>query len=253
MNLNKYEIIKDLGNGACGFVELIKHKKSGHLYALKTIPLTNLDDVERQSAELEVHFLKVLIGPTLIKSYQSYVDKDKIYIIMEYAEGGNLGDKIIAKRMKKQWFDTDTILNWTSQIVLGVMLMHSKSILHRDLKCQNLFLTKEGILKIGDFGIAKELETIKKLTETNVGTPYFMAPEVVRGELYGEKADVWAIGVILYEITFLRKPFDGKNFKEVFEKIRDEPCDLSGREIETDIEMLLFTILDKDPCRRPCI
>lgn len=122
---------------------------------------------------------------------------------MEYAEGGNLSDKIISAKLKKMWFDTNSILDWISQIILGVQLMHSKRILHRDLKSQNLFLTKDGVLKIGDFGIAKELETIKKLTETNVGTPYFMSPEVVRGEPYGEKADVWAIGVILYEMTFL--------------------------------------------------
>mmetsp|Transcript_33207 Transcript_33207/g.32623 ORF Transcript_33207/g.32623 Transcript_33207/m.32623 type:complete len:123 (+) Transcript_33207:655-1023(+) len=122
---------------------------------------------------------------------------------MEYAEGGNLSDKIISAKLKKMWFDTSSILDWISQVILGVQLMHSKRILHRDLKSQNLFLTKDGVLKIGDFGIAKELETIKKLTETNVGTPYFMSPEVVRGEPYGEKADVWAIGVILYEMTFL--------------------------------------------------
>lgn len=72
----------------------MKHKETGKLFALKTIPLSHLNEKERTSAECEVHFLKVLVGPTLIKSYQSYIEKDKIYIIMEYAEGGNLGDKI---------------------------------------------------------------------------------------------------------------------------------------------------------------
>mmetsp|Transcript_32843 Transcript_32843/g.32184 ORF Transcript_32843/g.32184 Transcript_32843/m.32184 type:complete len:114 (-) Transcript_32843:1483-1824(-) len=113
---------------------------------------------------------------------------------MELAEGGNLSDKIMAAKFKKKYFDKDTILNWAAQIILGVMVMHSKNILHRDLKCQNLFLTREGILKIGDFGISKQLDTMSNLAETNVGTPYFMAPEVCKGELYGEKADIWAIG-----------------------------------------------------------
>jgi len=252
-NLAKYEVIKLLGEGAWGYVHLVQHKDSGHKYALKTIPLTEMDEAERESAWLEVHFLKVLIGPTLIKSYQSYIDKDKIHIIMEYAEGGNLSDKIISAKLKKMWFDTSSILDWISQVILGVQLMHSKRILHRDLKSQNLFLTKDGVLKIGDFGIAKELETIKKLTETNVGTPYFMSPEVVRGEPYGEKADVWAIGVILYEMTFLWKPFDGNSIQEVFDKIRDDPIDLSIRPIDTDIEMLLHTLLNKDPSKRPDI
>ena len=126
MNLSKYEIIKALGSGAAGSVDLVKHKETGDLFALKTIPLSHLNDKERQSAECEVHFLKVLVGPTLIKSYHSYIEKDKIYIIMEYAEGGNLGDKIKAAKFKKQKFDIDVCLGWISQIILGVMLMHSK-------------------------------------------------------------------------------------------------------------------------------
>lgn len=172
---------------------------------------------------------------------------------MEYAEGGNLSEKIQLAKFKKQPFDTDAILNWVSQIILGVMLMHSKNILHRDLKCQNLFLTKEGILKIGDFGISKQLETMSKLAETNVGTPYFMAPEVCRGEAYGEKADVWAIGCILYELAILKKPFDADSIQGVFDKIIHKPLDLVSENLDTDVRMLIITMLDKDPSRRPSI
>ena len=131
--------------------------------------------------------------------------------------------------------------------------MHSKNILHRDLKCQNLFLTKEGILKIGDFGISKELETMSKLAETNVGTPYFMAPEVCKGELYGEKADVWAIGCILYELALLRKPFDADSIQGVFDKIINKPLDLMGEELDVNIRMLVIAMLDKNPSKRPSI
>lgn len=134
LNLSKYEIIKALGSGAAGEVDLIQHKETKEFFALKKIPLAHLNERERASAELEVHFLRVLVGPTLIKSYHSYVEKDQIYIIMEYAEGGNLADKIKAAKFKRKYFDKDTILNWTSQIILGAMVMHSKNILHRDLK-----------------------------------------------------------------------------------------------------------------------
>lgn len=172
---------------------------------------------------------------------------------MEYAEGGTLSEKIMYASYKSQPFDKETILSWTAQIILGVMLMHSKNILHRDLKCQNLFLTKDGILKIGDFGISKKLETMSRLCETNVGTPYFMAPEVCKGEPYGEKADVWAIGCILFELALLRKPFDADSIGGVFEKIIHKPLDLSGEELDTDIRMLITAMLDKDPTRRPSI
>lgn len=93
--------------------------------------------------------------------------------------------------------------------------MHSKSILHRDLKTQNMFLSKSKIIKIGDFGISKELDTIKKLAETSCGTPYSMAPEVFQGRAYGEKADIWAFGCVLFELVMFKKPFEGKSLTAV--------------------------------------
>ena len=252
-NLNNYTVIKSLGSGAAGIVDLVKHKETDKLYALKTIPLSHLNEKERNLAEWEMYFLKVLSGPTLIKSYHSYIEKDNIYIIMEYAEGGSLDEKIKLARFKKQFFDTDTILNWISQVILGVMLIHSKNILHRDLKCQNIFLNKEGIVKIGDFGISKELETMSRMAETNIGTPYYMAPEAWRGESYGEKADIWAIGWILYELTLLRKPFDADSVQGVFDKIINKPISLEGEKTDTDIKVLIYTMLEYDQKKRPNI
>ena len=96
--------------------------------------------------------------------------------------------------------------------------MHSKKILHRDIKTQNIFITK-GVLKLGDFGISKELETMNMKAQTACGTPYFMPPEVCLGKPYDNKADVWAIGVILYELITLKKPFDSDSLNGVFAKI----------------------------------
>lgn len=172
---------------------------------------------------------------------------------MEYAEGGTLSDKILSYKMNKEKFSTDTILNWIAQVVLGVMLMHSKNILHRDLKSQNLFLTSDGTVKIGDFGISKELPTLSSLAKTSCGTPYFMPPEVCKGEPYGEKIDIWAIGCILYELVFLKKPFESKTLSGVFDKIINKPLESSYEEVDSDIKILLMAMLDKDPSRRPSI
>lgn len=215
--------------------------------------MSHLNDKEKEAAKREVQFLKVLIGPTLIKAYQNFVEEDNIYIIMEYAEGGTLADKIHMTKFKKQKFSTDVILSWISQVILGVMLMHSKNILHRDLKSLNLFLTKDGILKIGDFGISKQLDAMSDLALTNVGTPYYMAPEVCKGEPYGEKADIWAIGCILYELALLRKPFDADSIQGVFDKIINKPPDMMSEELDMDVRMLITAMLDKDPVKRPSI
>lgn len=113
-NLQKYKIKKTLGRGAAGQVDLVEHEETGDLFALKTIPLAHLNEKERNLAKSEVQFLKVLIGPTLIKSYSSYIERDKIYIIMEYAEGGNLADKIQWHKNRKNPIDPDQILRWVS-------------------------------------------------------------------------------------------------------------------------------------------
>lgn len=98
-DLRKYEIVNNLGHGAAGSVDLVRNLETGNLYALKTIALSNLNEKEKESAESEMYFLKVLKGPTLIKSYQSYFEKDKILIFMEYAEGGTLADKILEYKL----------------------------------------------------------------------------------------------------------------------------------------------------------
>ena len=125
-NMSKFTVIKSLGSGATGSVDLVKNEETGHLYAVKTIFLSDLNAKERESAEWEIHFLKVLSGPTLIKSYQSFIEKDKIIIFMEYAEGGTLAEKIQYAKENDEYFSTELILNWISQVILGVMLMHSK-------------------------------------------------------------------------------------------------------------------------------
>ena len=100
--------------------------------------------------------------------------------------------------------------------------MHSKNILHRDLKIQNMFLTADDVIKLGDFGIAKALSTASDMARTSCGTPYFMAPEVCRGEVYGQKADTWALGCAVYELITLNKPFDGSNVQQIFDSIQRE-------------------------------
>ena len=127
------------------------------------------------------------------------------------------------------------------------MQMHSKNILHRDLKTQNLFLTKDNILKIGDFGISKQLGTMSDLAKTACGTPYFMPPEVCKGEPYGEKADIWAIGCILYELTLLKKPFDSDTISGVFNMIINQSLDPIPENVDTDLRLLILAMLEKNP------
>ena len=141
---------------------------------------------------------------------------------------------------------------YTAQIVLSLLALHSKNILHRDIKTQNIFI-KDGVLKLGDFGISKALSNVDDLAQTKCGTPYFMAPENCKGCPYDKKADVWAMGVIIYELTTLKKPFDSKSIDGVFDMIINSPIDPLPEGTSGSLQLLIQALLNKDKDKRPSI
>lgn len=252
-NFSQYQPIKLLGQGAAGSVQLVRNNSDNELYALKTIQLKLMSPHERKLAENEVTLLKVLNGPTIIKYYEHYTDSDTIYIVMEYASGGSLFDRISDHKLQGKPIPNEKILDWTAQLVIGIMLMHSKNILHRDIKSQNMFLTNGDIVKLGDFGISKSLGTQSDFAKTYCGTPYFMSPEVCRGENYNQKSDIWALGCALYELAALKKPFDDNNIPGLIKMICEKDYDPLPDNIDLKIRGLIYSMLYKDPVKRPTI
>jgi len=119
---------------------------------------------------------------------------------MEYCEVGDLAYHIKRKQTKNEVFTELEVFNWVVQIALSLEYVHARRVIHRDIKTQNVFLTGNNTVKIGDFGISKVLETTCQNANTVVGTPYYMAPEACKSEPYTSKSDVWALGCTLYEL-----------------------------------------------------
>ena len=142
--------------------------------------------------------------PYIITYKESFMDKRCLCIVMDYADGGDLYTKIAnQKKIGKVCYSEDQILDWFVQMALAIKHIHDRKILHRDLKSQNIFLTKKGMIKLGDFGIARVLSDTRSKAKTVVGTPYYLSPEIIQSQPYSFKSDIWSLGVLLYEMCAL--------------------------------------------------
>lgn len=159
---------------------------------------------EKEFSLSEANMMKDLKHANIVQYIESFIEKDVLIIIMEYCEEGDLGFHVKRRQQKKELIPEKIILNWFLQIALALDYIHSKKILHRDIKSSNIFLTSNGTVKIGDFGISKVLEGTQEAANTVVGTPYYMSPEVCENKPYTYKSDVWALGCVLYELCTLK-------------------------------------------------
>jgi serine/threonine protein kinase len=207
--MENYEIVKAIGNGAYGNVMLAHHKMEDREYAIKRIKFHDVQEADKVSIKNEVKILQTLKHPNLIPYKDSIMDSEGyLNIILVYCEGGDMYKRI--KNSSGKNFPEEQVLDWLCQICLGLYFMHDNKILHRDLKPQNIFL-KDGRVLLGDFGISKILDSTVELTSTCIGTPYYMSPDLYKYNKYSYKADIWALGCVLYELCNLRLPFEANS------------------------------------------
>jgi NIMA (never in mitosis gene a)-related kinase 1/4/5 len=157
------------------------------------------------TAKQEVDLLRKLDHPYIVSYKDSFFDsrKEHLCIVQTFCDGGDISTRVRDAHGKR--FSEDQILEWFVQILLALLSIHGKKILHRDLKTQNIFLVKKDeSVRLGDFGIARVLNSTVALAHTAIGTPLYMSPEVCRNQPYGFKSDVWALGCVLYELTTLK-------------------------------------------------
>lgn len=244
---NRYLKVKDISQGSQGIITLMKDTKDNNKYVvLKTIKPPEESQIDFQKSFNEVNLLKQLHHPNIIQYYDSiYEPPNNLYIFLEYADGQDLS-KYMEKNPK---MSKNQILNIFSQIIFGLSYIHSKKIIHRDLKCENIFLFKNELVKIGDFGVSKEISN-GKLAKTVIGSPLFFAPEILLNIPYSYPADIWAAGCILYQMMTGRHPFKSKSTQELIGKVLlKKPSIPSG--CDKRLADLFFKMVDKEPKNRP--
>lgn len=210
-----YKKVNTLGVGSFGTAYLVQCQSDKALAVIKQIDISEMQEEERKETLKEAKILEVLNHPNITRFREVYkTKKGKLCIVMDYADDGDLQTRVKSQAKMKnaqgrtQYIAEDQVLDWFTQICLALKHCHDKKILHRDLKSQNIFLTKRGILKLGDFGIARVLSNTRSRAKTVVGTPYYLSPEIIKQEGYSFKSDIWSAGVLLYEMCALQPPFN---------------------------------------------
>ncbi|XP_047127774.1 uncharacterized protein LOC105843081 isoform X1 [Hydra vulgaris] len=208
--MDEYNQLKILGKGSFGCVWLVKSNKTNINFVIKEISITGLKLHEQESAVNEVKILATLRHKNIIRYQHAFIQEAKLCIVMEYADDGDLSQKI--KLQNGNLFLELQIIDWFVQILIAIKYIHSLNILHRDIKSQNIFLTKTSLVKIGDFGVSRFLNGSLHQAQTAIGTPFYLSPEICRRKPYNNKSDMWSLGVLLYELSTLKHPFQADDF-----------------------------------------
>ena len=219
-SLQKYRKVKILGKGSYGSALLVELKSNpSQKFVMKEIIIGHLKPNEQKAAKGEADVLHQMSHSNITMYIESFVEGSKLYIVMEHADGGDLTAAIQRRKQSGKRWPEDEVMRIFVQICFALKHVHDQNILHRDLKSQNIFLTAKGIVKLGDFGIAKVLDSSGDQARTQIGTPYYLSPEICENKPYGRKSDVWSLGVVLYELAALEMPFQAQSLPALVMRI----------------------------------
>uniref|UniRef100_A0A8C7MU46 Protein kinase C n=1 Tax=Oncorhynchus kisutch TaxID=8019 RepID=A0A8C7MU46_ONCKI len=245
--LDNFVLHKMLGKGSFGKVFLAELKSSREFFAVKALKKDVVlmdDDVECTMVERRVLSL-AWEHPFLTHLHCTFQTTENLFFVMEYLNGGDLMFHI----QNCHKFDVQRSAFYAAEIICGLQFLHSKGIVYRDLKLDNVLLDSEGHIKIADFGMCKENMEGETRTCTFCGTPDYIAPEILLGQKYGSSVDWWSFGVLLYEMLIGQSPFHGRDEEELFQSIRtDDPC--YPRWLAKDARDILIKLFVREPERR---
>ena len=217
--MSDFQIMSKLGEGAYSTVFKVKRNVDNKIYALKKVKLLNLSEKEKENSLNEVRILASVKSNFVVSYKEAFFDEkdNTLCIVMEFADRGDLFQKIVEHKKSAKFFEESDIWRIFIQLVKGLKALHDLKILHRDMKSANVFLFSNGSAKLGDLNVSKVAR--RGLGYTQTGTPYYASPEVWKDQPYDNKSDVWSLGCVLYEMITLRPPFRAKDMEGLFNKV----------------------------------
>ena len=256
----RYSYILQIGSGTSATVHLVHDNEKNRKVAMKKIDSSEMKDTEKERVQKEVENMKSMTIPTFIEFYDYENDNDIQKIYMEYADQGTLENKIAQMKKDGKDFTTDEIFDYLIDILLALFTLNKKGIVHRDIKSENILLKTENIkdknvtiAKLSDLGLGRQIEGVSG-AYTTCGTAYYVCPEIAAGEKkYSYNADIWSLGIVLYELITKNKPwFDPKmSTSEFFQFVVDNKYPPLPENTDNHLKYLVKIMLKKDPERRP--
>ncbi|KAI9474704.1 Pkinase-domain-containing protein [Coemansia mojavensis] len=246
LSARRYEKKELVGRGAYGVVYRGQDVETGQTVAIKILNLDNEEDFS--DMQREINLLSQVHSPHIAQYYGSFIESSRMWIIMEYASGGSIHKLMQAGPVEEKY---------TSSIMYGVLLalnyLHSSGIMHRDIKAANILVTDEGVVQLCDFGVARQVMQASAKSYSFVGTPYWMAPEVIqKGQVYDFKADIWSLGITAYEIATGVPPYADEDPKRALFLIpRKGPKQLSPEQAGKEMRDFVAKCLEVDVTKRP--
>ena len=245
VSLNNFELEKIVGKGSYGTVYRAKYKPTDEVFAIKKMSISNIKHYDIKYIINEIKILASHNCPNIVKYYTVFSSLNSVYIVTEYAEQGDLYQLIKKHKTQHTKFKENEVWHYFTQICFAIQYLHKNNILHRDIKSANIFIDKNNNVKLGDFGVVKVMYYHMLYAYTQVGTPYYMSPEIYKCERYTTKSDMWSLGCVLYELMALTQPFVAPSLYELKCKI------FSGRyssynlgQYSVDLKIILKDLLN---------
>jgi serine/threonine protein kinase len=258
MQAGGYSKIRKIGSGSFGCCYLVqgkaKNQDEKRLMVMKEIDVSRMDRKEKQVAENEVKCLSSVKHPYIVRYWESFMRDRFLCIVMDYCEGGDLFQLVQQHKQRGRPIPENNVIQWFTQLSLALKYVHDKSILHRDIKTQNVLLTgKDGraSAKLADFGISRFLDGPNACAQTVAGTPYYLSPEMVQKQPYSWASDVWALGCVLYEMCALRVPFEANDMNQLMRRIVSTNPARIPASYSRDVGELCIKMLSRDASKRP--